>query len=159
MHEITTVGWIANLLAYSAIIPIALFIYFYGTKPVKGRKYLRRFSNLWQTTRIGQTLMYHMMAWLGYLVFIASSLIFRDWVWGRDEVRFIVYAALVILFWEFFFALRRLQKSKIPKKENDFGVVTDDDEPYTQEVILPDAAHEDSEDDTAAADQGKTTKS
>lgn len=98
-----------DIIAYSAIIPIGLFVYFYGTRPWKGHRFLRRPSTLWRTTAVGRTLMYKAMAWFVYLVFIAASIMWQDWP-GRVYMRGAIYIAIVTLFWRLFFILRHVQK-------------------------------------------------
>jgi hypothetical protein len=126
----TAIDVIADLVAYSAIIPITLLIYFYGTRPTKGSVWRRRFSRLWTTTQVGKTLMLQMVAWFVYLVFVTASIVWHDWL-GRDVLRLAIYAVLVGLFWAFFFALRRLQKQKL-MEHNQLGVNLDTDVERTQ---------------------------
>jgi hypothetical protein len=122
---------VANIVAFSAIFPVAAFIYFYGTRPAyymgdekakwyrpKGWKatpgkhkwYRRELSFIWRTTEIGRTLMYQKIAWLVFLVFAVVNLTAGDYFF-REPLRLIIYVALVVLFWRVFYTLRRLQKS------------------------------------------------
>lgn len=122
----TVLDLVANILAYMAVIPISLFIYFYGTRAIKHRKFFRRPSRLWMSTRVGKALMLQMIAWLCYLIFIGASLLFPEWRIGRDITRLVIYSSMAILFWEFFIALRKLQKQET-LKGSDFGVTLDSD--------------------------------
>lgn len=102
---------ISNYIALSAIIPISLFIYFYGTVPVPGKRFRRKWTTRrWASTSIGRTLMAQKIAWGGYLLFVAASLFFGEFLF-REELRFLIYTALVTLFWVVFAILRKLQKS------------------------------------------------
>jgi len=133
---------VIDLLAYSAIIPIVLFIYFYGTRPVKYRqskyrlvnflrKNRRRYSNRWRQTQIGKTLMFQTAGWFAYLSFIAASLIWSDWEFGRLPIRAVIYIGIVILFWQLFRNLRHVQKQPMPD-EHTHGLNLDFDLEQTQ---------------------------
>lgn len=126
MLQQTMLNQVASIIAYSSIIPISLFIYFYGTRAIKGSRWKRKGSRVWLSTQIGRTLMFQMFAWLAYLIFIACSLLYPNWEFGRDTTRFVIYVSLAILFWEFFIALRKLQKQPV-LKGNEFGVTLDAD--------------------------------
>ncbi len=114
---------VIDLIAYSAIIPIGLFVYFYGSKPWRGHRLIRRPSTLWRTTAVGRTLMYQSIAWFAYLIFVAASLWFGDWA-GRDILRSVIYIVLVVLFWRLFFVLRQAQKKR-PNDPSTTGLTTD----------------------------------
>lgn len=134
MYGLTPLDVLGNIIAWSIPIPLALFVFFYGTRPGKttdgaARWYRRRWSNLWLSTRIGQTIMYQKIAWLFFMLYISVTLaIGKQWTEGRDLVRFIVYVALVSLAWEMFFGLRALQKSPTPEQDASLNAVRDDDE-------------------------------
>lgn len=125
--ELSVIDLIANVIAYTSVIPIVLFIYFYGTRPRKGAKHWwqRKFSRLWLSTEVGVTLMLQMILWFLFLLFVTASLVFHDW-YGKDILRVLIYGGLVFMFWQFFIALRRLQ-TQPTHKENELGVTLDSD--------------------------------
>jgi len=100
----------ANIVAATALIPLLLFVYYYGTRPIPGHKYRRRYSTMWRLTAIGRTLMYQKIAWVGFIVFILIQ-IFAGQYFGREELRLVIYGALVFFFWRLFYTLRITQKS------------------------------------------------
>lgn len=131
-----------DLLAYSALIPIFGFIYYYGTRPIPHfpsrfrlvrffRRHSRRYSNRWRQTEIGKTLMYQTVGWAAYLLFISASLIWSDWELGRRPIRLIIYAGIVYLFWQLFRNLRHVQKQPMPD-EHTHGLNLDMDLENTQ---------------------------
>lgn len=107
--------FLTNLVALSALLPLGLFVFYYATKRVPGKR-VRRYSRLWRQTDIGKTLMYQKLAWIVFLLFVAVSLFWEDFP-AREYVRGIIYVALVSLFWRVFYVLRRLQKD--PGREQD----------------------------------------
>lgn len=126
----SAIDLVSNVIAYSAIVPIALFIFFYGTRPRPGHKWLRRPSGLWLSTPVGKTLMFQMIAWIFYLTFVTAKILYKDWD-GRDILRLIIYSGLTLLFWAFFIALRHLQKQ--PKiGENELAIRLDSDDEQTK---------------------------
>lgn len=98
---------LANWIAVTALVPIGLFIFYYGTAEVPGKWY-RRLSNRWKSTTIGKVLMFQKIVWFFFLVFVLQA-IFFDYPF-QDLLRPIVYGLLVVQFWVVFAALRRIQK-------------------------------------------------
>lgn len=107
---------IANVIAVSAVLPLGLFIYFYGTKPAPGKWYKRTYSNRWASTAIGKVLMIQKIVWFAFLLFVLHSTFF-DYL-AEPYVRMIAYSALVVQFWVVFFVLRGVQKSPPPPEDN-----------------------------------------
>lgn len=99
---------IAILIGAFAIMPVALFIYYYGSQAIPGKKWKRRYSNAWKATSIGRTLMYQKIAWFFFLLFAILNLFFQAYA-GKSEIRIVIYTALFILFWRMFYNLRILQ--------------------------------------------------
>ena len=98
---------VANYIAVTALLPIGLFIFYYGTAKVPG-KWFRRYSDRWRTTTIGRVLMFQKVVWFFFLIFVLQA-IFFDYP-GQDILRPFIYSLLVLQFWIVFFALRRIQK-------------------------------------------------
>lgn len=141
MYGSTALDWIADILALTIPLPLLAFIFFYGTRPAfhtdgTFRWYRRKFSTLWMSTRIGQTLMYQKIAWLLYILFVIASLWLPNWHEGRPLVRFLIYTVLTVLTWEMFFGLRALQRSPV---KDDLGVIRDDHTPADVKPFIPDA--------------------
>lgn len=111
---------LANVVAVTAILPLAAFIYYYGTVPVEGRKHLRKYSNRWKSTSIGKTLMYQKISWLAFLIFVLIG-VFAPAYLIEPYVRLIMYSSLVVLFWRVFFNLRLLQKTPPTDEPEDEG--------------------------------------
>lgn len=107
-------NYIANLIAITALLPVGLFIFFYGTKKVEGKRF-RRPSTLWASTPIGRVLMSQKISWFIFLVFVLSS-IYLDFP-GQGILRICVYTLLVVQFWLVFRVLRHTQKTKPQKPE------------------------------------------
>lgn len=101
---------VANIIAVTAVLPLAGFIYFYATVPAPGKWYRRKYTKRWKATEIGRTLMYQKIAWLVFLLFVLFG-IFTESYFLEDYIRMVMYSALVILFWRVLYTLRRLQKS------------------------------------------------
>lgn len=98
----------ANAIAVTALVPLGLFIYYYGTEPRpdgRGRRYSRR----WRSTSIGKVLMGQKIMWFLFLLFVVQSIFFNYAM--EDYVRVVVYSALVIQFWVVFITLRMIQKN------------------------------------------------
>ena len=121
---------IANVIAITALIPVGMFIYYYGTTAAPGKWYRRKYSNLWRSTSIGKVLMYQKISWFLFLLFVLSS-IFFDYP-GREVVRVLAYSALVAQFWVVFHTLRKLQKSP-PTSTGGVPVITLPDNEETQD--------------------------
>lgn len=119
---------IANWIAISALLPIGLFIYYYGTKPVPGHTHLRRYSDRWRATAIGRVLMRQKVVWFVFLLFVLQS-IYLDFV-GQDILRIVMYSLLVIQFWAVFRTLRRVQMSPpLSAGTEGVGISSDDQGP------------------------------
>lgn len=112
----TDLNDVANVLAVTALLPIGLFVFYYGTKRVPGKK-LRRFSTLWTTTPIGRVLMTQKISWFVFLCFVLVG-IFSPPYAAEGPVRLLVYALLVSQFWLVFATLRRIQKTVQPPTNN-----------------------------------------
>lgn len=112
---------IANLIAITALIPIGLFIFYYGSEPIPGSK-LRRYSRRWKSTTIGRVLMTQKIMWFGFLTFVLFG-IFTEPYAAEGVVRIIAYGGLVAQFWLVFFTLRHIQKMPPPSShDNSVGV-------------------------------------
>lgn len=107
---------IASAIAVSAIIPLSLFVYYYGSKPVPGHKHRRRYSSIWRLTDIGRTMMYQKVAWIVFLIFIAVQIYVPRYP-GKEEIRMAIYICLVFLFWRMFYTLRKTQKSSASQSD------------------------------------------
>lgn len=87
---------LTNLIVVSAVLPLALFVYFYG-----------RYSP-WRLTNIGRTMMYKNLAFIAVILLVIASLFLGDYP-GRDIIRFVVYTGVVVTFWMNFYNLRKVQ--------------------------------------------------
>lgn len=96
------------ILLLLAISSLGSFIYFYGTRPVPGTRFRRRFSTLWTTTPIGWVLMSQKLALLSVFSFILLTRFVGDFP-GRDVIALVLYGAMVGLFWAVFIVLRITQ--------------------------------------------------
>jgi hypothetical protein len=106
----------ANIIAATAIIPLALFVYFYGTEPVPGSKlfkrwHWRRYTRRWQITAPGRIIMYQKIAWITFLLFVITNLFVPDYGVVEQALRILIYSSLVALFWSVFAVLRKVQKT------------------------------------------------
>lgn len=89
-------GFLTDYIALSAILPLGLFVYYYG-----------RYSP-WRATNIGRIMMYKQISFIAVFVVIGLGLFFGDYP-GRDILRFLVYTAVVIMFWVNFVTMRKVQ--------------------------------------------------
>ena len=110
----------ANVIAATSIIPLTLFVFFYGTKKVYGRPG-RVYTDSWRSTDIGRVLMYQKIAWVVFIGFVVVNLFTEDYVL-QEPLRVLIYTALVVLFWRVFFILRKLQKEVEPRRGNETEV-------------------------------------
>lgn len=88
---------LTDYIAVSALLPLSLFVYYYG-----------RYSP-WRATNIGRTMMYKNLSFIAVFSVIALGLFLGDDYPGRDILRFIVYTAVVIMFWVNFVTMRKVQ--------------------------------------------------
>lgn len=120
---------IANLIAVTALVPVGLFIYYYGTRPRQDGRRGRVYSRRWKTTAIGKVLMGQKIVWFLFLLFVLQS-IFLDYAL-QPFLRIFAYTALVTQFWVVLGTLRHIQKSpanfpdslglNIPDEESNAG--------------------------------------
>lgn len=92
-----------NLIVVSALLPLSLFVYYYG-----------RYSP-WRQTGTGRTMMYKNISFIAVFLVIITSTYFGDYE-GRDIVRFVVYTSVVAMFWRNFVNLRNVQTHNATKK-------------------------------------------
>lgn len=112
LMELTATGVINTIATWFAIlslIPIGLFVFYYGTKPAPEKWYKRRYSNLWKSTKIGVVLMYQKIAWFVFYVFVTVNLLAPPEYAGKDIFRVVIYGSLLALFWAVFRVLRQVQ--------------------------------------------------
>jgi len=134
---------VANIIAVTALIPIGLFIFFYGTEPVVGKRF-RKYSKRWKSTTIGKVLMAQKIMWFLFLSFVLVG-IFTEPYDAEGIVRILAYGGLVAQFWVVFFTLRHIQKMPPPSSHpNSVGVsdreyVLDD---HIDDVAIPRDAKE-----------------
>lgn len=103
-----------NILLIIMVIPLALFVYYYG-------KY-----SPWLSTIQGRTLMMQKVAWILLILhFLAESL----WEYpGHDIVQTLLLVLLAILFWTMFIGLRMGQTALRPvSKKQGAGYVENED--------------------------------
>jgi len=105
-----------HILILAAIIPVAGFIFFFGTVKTNRKLKIGRLEIPvrvpwlgWARTGIGRALMIQKIAMLAMLLLIESSYIFGDYI-GRDIFRVLVYGSLPVMFWTVFLEMRRIQK-------------------------------------------------
>lgn len=104
LEEVTRI--IANVIIISAIIPLCLFIYYYGSEPVPGTR-RRRYSKRWKSTSMGKVLMSQKILWVAMVIFVVTSVLLEYFF--EQFVRIFFYTALVSMFWIAFFVLRHVQ--------------------------------------------------
>lgn len=148
---ITDLNDVANLIAVTALIPLGLFIYYYGTEPIEGRRFLRKPSNRWKSTLIGKVLMAQKILWFAFLLFVLTS-IFMPGYPGQDLVRVLAYGGLVVQFWVVFFTLRHIQKLPPPVTYHEgAGIQAEENIPLpgaaVEEAIPRDEIEKDNEDE------------
>lgn len=100
---------IVMVILVAALTALGSFIFFYGTRPVPGTRWRRRFSTRWTVTPIGWVLMSQKLALFAILSFILMSRFVGDFP-GRDVIALVLYGLLVGLFWAVFGVLRSIQK-------------------------------------------------
>jgi hypothetical protein len=115
MDVVTLIG---NAVLLSALVPIGLFIFYYGSEPVPGSRWRRRYSKRWKSTSIGRVLMTQKIVWFLFLIFVAVQAFFPEYA-GREIVRLILFIGLVSQFWLVFGTLRQIQRN--PPIETDDG--------------------------------------
>lgn len=135
--EVTKV--IRTVIVLSAFIPLTLFVYYYGTEPWRGHRFIRQPSKKWKSTSIGKVLMTQKIMWVLMLAFIVTSLIFEYQPW-ESIVGVLAYVALVGMFWAVFAVLRHIQKSPPIPTDNGESGVADEKHPRTAGlfVVTPD---------------------
>jgi hypothetical protein len=100
---------IATWLGILGLIPVSLFVYYYATEPIPGRRFLRRYSKGWRTFLASKLLMYMMLTWIAFIIFVAFRY-FLPAQYPFEYLRIGVYIALTAIFWGMFYALRKVQK-------------------------------------------------
>jgi amino acid transporter len=93
-------------LLLAAIVPLALSIFFYITKP--GPRWRRVPSRAWLNA-VGMQVVAQKSILLVLLSFILISRFLGDFP-GRQVIAWVLYTALVAAFWTFFVIQRRIQK-------------------------------------------------
>lgn len=103
-----------QLILIAAIIPLALSIFFYVTKP--GPRWRRVLSKAW-LNEVGIQVVGQKAVLLLLLTFILASRYLGEFP-GRQVIAWGLYTALVGAFWTFFIIQRRIQKRFEKKAEN-----------------------------------------
>lgn len=98
--------WIVS----SWIIPLGLFVVYFVTDPVKGRRWRRKLIDIRSLTTVSKILLAQKLA---LLLIVAIIVVYRftggfpGWEWMVLSL----YVVLVSLGWAMFFALRSIQRS------------------------------------------------
>lgn len=90
-----------------SLLPLALSIFFYVTRPVEHTRFARRLSNAWLNP-IGAQLVAQKVTLFAVISFILLVRFVGDFE-GRQVVAYTLYFLLVIEFWWFLILQRRVQ--------------------------------------------------
>lgn len=105
------------LLGMSAL-PLALFMFFYVTEPVPGRRFRRRYSKVWLSTPLGPVWLAQKGALLSIILSVLAFFIFGDYALRRPLTD-LLYTILIALFWTHFLLLLQVQRKNRKHQHDD----------------------------------------
>lgn len=103
-------------LMVASALPLGLFIFYYTTESVPGRK-LRRFSRTWLSTPFGPVWLSQKIALLSIILSILFYFLFGDYALRRPLTD-LLYTILIGMFWAHFILLRKVQKGNGPARDH-----------------------------------------